>query len=65
MSNKKITINQFESDLIKFINNHKYIEQEQSTPQLDFNPGEDRTDISLHTVNGEYERINITINKIS
>lgn len=56
------TLEQFEKDLIQFISEHQYTKEQEAEPIV--KPGEDGTQIELHTVDGDYERIVITLNYI-
>lgn len=62
---KITTIEQFEEELKDFIINHRYVIQEDADPQINDNPQGDNVTIDLHTVDGEYERIRISIDYIA
>jgi hypothetical protein len=53
------TLKTFENDLINFIKNHKYTKEQEA--ELETHSTEDGTTITIHTVDGDYERIQITI----
>lgn len=60
----KLTLSKFERDLIKFIKSHPYVIQENANPEVT-QPDKDSRKISLHTVDGDYERIEIDITYIA
>lgn len=58
------TLKQFEADLIKFIKNHPHTKEQNANPEVIKLPSQDKTLVTMHTVDGDYERITITINYI-
>ena len=61
---KPTTLTKFENDLIKFIRSHPYTKEQDAPVEVIKLPREDKTKIELHTVNGDYEQIQIILNYI-
>ena len=62
---KQFQLSNFEAELIQFIKNHPYTQKlADGYITIEHNPEYDSTNIELHTVDGEYERIQISLNCI-
>ena len=65
METKQIELLNFETEIIRFIKNHPYTQKlADGHITIERDPECDRTTIQLHTVDGEYEKIQISLNYI-
>lgn len=58
------TLQTFENDIIAFIKSHPYTQEQDASVEVTQNPREDKTTIDMHTVDGDYEAIQIILNYI-